>query len=314
MKSFTELSKIILNGVLLSIFIISFANSVFAQSAFNRNDNYDFRGKHYLTAGGSSVDNFNLFISEDSSDFRKFKLHIKKSRLHLSGAWLAWQYRVDMNNDGTWEQGWTTSNEMTVSYTYPNPPNGISANHTIKVEIQYQEDPCCGTVNRTKYIPVTIYSTPRVYVDSDNNSFIQLRNEDATSKIPVLMVEGFDPLNEKFPEVYYNLTWNLINTDLYPNGYVVFILNFNNGGRDLGLNAEVLMKAIEKVHEICPNYKIALAGLSMGGPIARYALAKKEHEGGIHHVGLFLPYDSPQDGAHVNPDLQDWIAMQLWDG
>lgn len=124
------------------------------------------------------------------------------------------------------------------------------------------------------------------------------------------MVEGFDPLNEKFPEIYYNLTWNLVNTDLYPNGYEVFILNFSNGGRDLRLNAEVLLKAIEKVHEVCPNFKIALAGLSMGGPIGRYALAKKETQGGTHNIGLFLSYDSPQHWAHVNPFLQDWIKQQ----
>lgn len=219
------------------------------------------------------------------------------------------QYRVDMNNDGSWEQNWTTTNEMTISYTYPNPPNGVSANYTIKVEIQYSNG-LGQTTDRTKYKQVTIFSTPRVYVDSYNNSFVQLRNEDPTTKIPVLMVEGFDPLNEKFPENYYNLTWELVNTDLHPNGYEVFILNFNDGGKDLRLNAEVLLKALEKIHEICPNYKIALAGLSMGGPIGRYALAKKEDESGIHNVGLFLSYDSPQDGAHINPDLQDWIKIQ----
>ena len=61
------------------------------------------------------------------------------------------------------------------------------------------------------------------------------------------MVEGFDPLNENFAELYYNLTLELVNTDLYPNGYEVFILNFNEGGRDLRLNANVVSKAIEKV-------------------------------------------------------------------
>lgn len=308
MKSFIKIFKISLIEILFSAFIICSTIPVFAQSVFNRNDNYDFRGDHYLSAGGTNPDNFNLFI-ESESDFRLFKLHIKKDRLHLGAAWLANQYRVDMNNDGSWEQNWTSSNEITVTYTYPNPPNGINADHTIKIEIQYS-DGLGQTTNRTKYEQITIFSTPRVYFDSDNNSFIQLRDEDASTKIPVLMVEGFDPISEKFPELYYNLTWDLINTDLYPNGYEVFILNFNDGGRDLRLNADVLLKAIEKVHEICPNYKIALAGLSMGGPIGRYALAKKEDQGGTHDVGLFMSYDSPQHWAHVSPDLQDWIKMQ----
>lgn len=86
------------------------------------------------------------------------------------------------------------------------------------------------------------------------------------------------------------------------------ILNFHNGGRDSRLNADVVLK--ERVHEICPNYKIALAGLSMGGPIARYALAKREGLGRTHDVGLFLSYYSPQSklsSVHVSPDMQEWI-------
>ncbi|MCK6613732.1 MAG: hypothetical protein L6Q47_05800 [Ignavibacteriaceae bacterium] len=290
-------------------FIISSSIHTLAQSVFNSNDDYDFTGLHYLTAGGTNPDNFNLFI-ESNSDFRRFKLDIAKNRLHLGSTWFAWQYRVDMNNDGTWEQVWTTANEITVSYTYPNPPNGISANNTIKIEIQYQENPCCGTVSKTKFIPITIFSTPRVYVNNENDSFIQLRDEDATAKIPVLMVEGFDPLNENYPELYYNLTWELINQDLYPNGYAVFILNFKDGGADLRSNANVLLGAIEKIHQICPNYQIAVAGLSMGGTITRYALAKKESLNEFHNVGLFISFDSPQGGAHINPDMQDWIKVQ----
>jgi hypothetical protein len=309
MKSFTELSKIIFNGVLLSVFIICFTNSVFSQSAFNRNDNYDFRGKHHFSLYGSTIDNLNIHI-ESNSDFRKFKFYAKSRYwIWLGDAYFVTRMRVDMNSDGIWEQEWTTSDEINVSYNYPNPPNGISANHTITVEIHFVNlngDP----YYRIRSHQITIFSTPRVYVDSDNNSFIQLRNEDATPKIPVLMVEGFDPLNEKFAEDYYNLTWELVNTDLYPIGYEVFILNFSDGGTDLRDNAVVLLKALEKIHEICPSYKIALAGLSMGGPIGRYALANKESQGGTHNVGLFLSYDSPQYGAHLNPGLQDWIYEQ----
>ena len=214
-----------------------------------------------------------------------------------------------MNNDGIWEQEWTTSNEKTISYNYPNPSNGISENHTIKIEIYYSN--ILGQHwTRTRNYQVIVFSTPRVYVNAENYVFIQLRDENCINKIPVLLVEGFDPLNEKYPETYYNLTWDLVNNDLYPNGYEVFILNFHDGGRDLRLNADVLLKCLEKIHEICPNYQIAVGGLSMGGPITRYALAKKENQGKDHHVGLFMSYDSPQKGAHANPNLQDWIKIQ----
>jgi len=295
--------------IIFSVLTFCFSVPLFAQGTFYRNDSYDFTGLHYLKAGGANPDNFNIFI-ESNSDFRRFKLHIIRSRLTLGPRAICNRYRVDMNNDGTWEQGWTNSNEITITFFYPNPPDGISASHTVKIEIEYADYDGQTYPPKTKYHSITTFSTPRVYANAEGDAFVQLRDEDATNKIPVLMVEGFDPLSEKFPEDYYNLTWNLVNTDLIPNGYEVFILNFNDGGRDLRLNAEVVLKALEKVHEICPNYKIALAGLSMGGPIARYALAKKEGLGGTHDVGLFLSYDSPQsklNSVHVSPDMQDWI-------
>lgn len=281
-----------------------------SQTAFVRDDNFDIQGVHTLWVP-SDPNNFNPVIISNS-DFPLLKLHFRKRDLNLfdlnTGVyWIARRSKVSI--DGNTVRDWTTADEITISYNFPN-PSGISANHTINIQVDYVDingDPLPTKSGDASY---TVFAKPRVYKDSNNNSFIQLRNEDATAKIPVLMVEGFDPLNEKFPEEYYNLTWELVNTDLIPNGYEVFILNFHDGGRDLRLNAEVILKALEKVHEICPNYKIALAGLSMGGPIARYALAKREGLGGTHEVGLFLSYDSPQgklNSVHVSPNMQDWI-------
>ena len=260
MKSCIKTSKIFFVTLLLLAFLISFSMPLLAQSYFSRNDNFDFAGEHYPHAIGVSLDNFSIYISSNS-DFPKFKLHFKKNLLDIALSH-AFEYRVDMNNDGTWEQGWTDADELTVTFTYPNPPSGLSANYTVKTEIKFSNG--IGQItNRTKYTQVTIFPAPRVYVNNEENSFIQIRNENASAKIPVLMIEGFDPLNEKFAETYYNLTWELVNTDLYPNGYEVFILNFQDGGRDLRLNADIVMKAIENIHEICPNYQIVVSGLSM---------------------------------------------------
>jgi hypothetical protein len=310
MKSVIKM-KVLLCGILISAFITSFT-SINSQTNFIRDDNFDIQGVHELIAI-TNPNNFNLFIVSDS-DFPFFKLHIRKSRLNLwdiTGPWIAKRYKVSI--DGSTVQDWTADNEKTISYNFSNPPNGISAIHTYNIQIEYVDEAGYPLATLSDDIPVTIFAKPRVYKDSENNSFVQLRNEDASAKIPVLMVEGFDPLNEKFPEVYYNLTWELINTDLYPNNYEVFILNFNDGGRDLRLNANVLLlKALEKVHEdLSEVTKLSLAGLSMGGPIGRYALAKKgKPRVELHHVGLFLSYDSPQWWAHVSPDLQDWIKIQ----
>jgi len=300
--------RMFLNGII--IFIMAFIG-INAQSNFTRNDDFDIQGMHELrVTNENSIIHYSIF---SDSEFPLFKLHIKKSNLSIYllpiGYWIPLQYKIHI--DGITIQDWTTADEITISYNFPNPPNGISANHTYGVQVDYIDINGFFIETLSEELPITIFAKPRVYKDSDNNSFVQLRNEDATAKIPVLMVEGFDPLNDKFPENYYSLTWQLVNTDLYPNGYEVFILNFNDGGEDLRLNALVLLKALEKVHEICPNFKIALAGLSMGGPIGRYALAYQEQQGATNNVGMFLSYDSPQYGAHVNPGLQDWIYEQV---
>lgn len=308
MQSSARMVETLFCGVLICILISSHSSR--SQTAFVRDDVFDIQGVHTLWVP-SDPNNFNPVIISNS-DFPLFKLHFRKRDLNLfdlnTGVyWIAVRSKVSI--DGNTVRDWTTADEITISYTFPN-PSGVSANHTINIQVDYVDingDPLPTKSGNASY---TVFAKPRVYKDSDNNSFIQLRNEDATAKIPVLMVEGFDPLNEKFPEEYYNLTWDLVNTDLIPNGYEVFILNFHDGGRDLRLNAEVVLKALERVHEICPNYRIALAGLSMGGPIARYALAKTEGLGGTHDVGLFLSYDSPQgevNSVHVNPNMQDWI-------
>ncbi len=269
MKSNTKKVKILICGILISTLISSF-NNIKSQTNFIRDDDFDIQAIHELVAI-TNPNNFNLFISSDN-DFPFFKLHIRKNKLNLlsNQIWIAGRYKVVI--DDSTVQDWTNANEKTISYNFPDPSNGISANHTYSIQIDYYDEE--GNLIETLQddIPITIFAKPRVYKDSTNNSFIQIRNEDASHKIPVLMIEGFDPTNDLFPENYYNLTWDLVNNDLYPNNYEVFILNFNDGGRDLRLNAEVVIKALEKVHEICPNYKIALAGLSMGGPIGRYAL------------------------------------------
>jgi hypothetical protein len=93
-----------------------------SQTAFARDDNFDIQGVHTLWVP-SDPNNFNPVIISNS-DFRRFKLHIIRSRLTLGPRAICNRYRVDMNNDGTWEQGWTNSNEITISFFYPNPPDG----------------------------------------------------------------------------------------------------------------------------------------------------------------------------------------------
>ena len=118
-NTFIKTVEVSVIGILSIVYILCSTLPVFGQGNFSRNDNYDFTGKHHVWAFGPDIDNFSIKI-ESNSDFHKnFKLHVKRSRLHLYER-LAWKYRIDMNNDGTWEQGWTTSDEKTITYNYPN--------------------------------------------------------------------------------------------------------------------------------------------------------------------------------------------------
>ncbi|MBM3496386.1 MAG: hypothetical protein FJX72_19005, partial [Armatimonadetes bacterium] len=93
---------------------------------------------------------------------------------------------------------------------------------------------------------------------------------------PLLVVEGFDPANEKGLWRYHDMSpeffWTLRNL-----GRDVLFLDFENGGRDMALNADVVERAIEMIHQASGGRQITVAGLSMGGVVARYALARAEH-------------------------------------
>ena len=294
---------------IITLFLLLAIQQVLSQTDFARDDSYDFSGTHYMKKGGNDIDNFNIIV-ETETEFTHFKLNVKRADLKLNSNAMVHKYRVDMDNNGTWELNWTSADNSMISFDYPEPQDGISQNYTIKVEIEYADAQGRKYPVKTKYHDVTIYAAPRVFKDNDANTFIQLQDENCSLKTPVLFVEGFDPLNENFQSRYYHLTYDLITQNLYPNNYAIFILNFADGGRDMRENAEVVKKALESIHQLCPKYKIALAGLSMGGVISRYALADLENQNKSHDVGLFLSFDSPQDKAHINPELQDWIKGQ----
>lgn len=243
---------------------------------------------------------------KSGGDYRHFKVNVSTGHEIADTGFETIRIKVDMNGDGTWDIDQNGFGGQTVDYWYPEPPAGGSTAYTARIEVGLIGPQGQGTLRETT-VPITVLPTPRVYATQEQDAFIQLRNRDCTTKIPILLLEGFDPQNASFPEMYHRTAWNLIATDLDPEVYEVFILNFHDGGRDVRLNAEVASKAIEKIRELCPNQRLAVVGLSMGGVVARYALAKAEELGADHGVGLFVSYDSPQRGAHVSPDLQGWI-------
>ncbi len=305
------LTNVIVGAVALVAVALTSPNGAMAQGAFALDNTYDFRSMHVLSVHGPDPDHLFLDLGSES-DFRTFKILVKPGAKlgpapPTATAYYLHEIAIDFNGDGTLDV--VTTNETTCSWTFPEPANGIKESTSIALRLTFYDIQGRPVATRYASIPVTVYAAPRVFRNTDNDVFVQLRDEDCTDKIPLLFVEGIDPGNEVFQNTYYEGLEDLITAGLYPYGYEVFILNFKEGGGDLRHNAEVLTQALGKIHELAPNEQIGVLGVSMGGLIARYALAKAESESVPHHVGLYVSLDSPHQGAHVNRFLQEQIKQ-----
>lgn len=136
---------------------------------------------------------------------------------------------------------------------------------------------------------------------------------------PVIIVEGFDPLNQRniYPDEAINRPFSQtirgpyrqnIERTFRNNGYDVIYLNFNNGGADIRQNAQVLEQLVidVKARKI-GSHGISIIGESMGGLVARYCLKSMENRSIVHNVNKFISFDSPHLGANVPVGYQTMV-------
>jgi len=149
---------------------------------------------------------------------------------------------------------------------------------------------------------------------------------------PVLIVEGFDPSNNRHltcsdiiadddiskdvtanytvADILENHLYNVANDldladKLRANGYDVIIIDFEDGTGEMTNNAMVVVDVINWVNaNKVADGEIVIIGPSMGGVLARYALAYMEENNMEHQTKLFLSFDAPQQGANVCLGLQ----------
>lgn len=147
----------------------------------------------------------------------------------------------------------------------------------------------------------------RAYSDGLVPANTMLRWDGVTPALdsPLLVVEGIDAENLNTEAHYYGLGAVLFGTGR-ERGADVMILNFRYGGNYMQDNALVVRSAIQYINQIkTGSRKLDVAGVSMGGVIVRYALAKMEQDGVAHNVGRFVSMDAPQQGAVVDRQLLD---------
>jgi hypothetical protein len=140
------------------------------------------------------------------------------------------------------------------------------------------------------------------------------RDSDKLRK-PVLLAEGFPGGHQandiyNYFDGYTDEGWNpnakLANA-LRDRGHDVIILIFSEVGAPVQGNAFVYMRALQMIRDRLaqPGDEITAAGGSMGGLIARYALAYAEHHSqGVGNVRKLITFDSPHVGANVPMSVQ----------
>ncbi|MBS1687746.1 MAG: T9SS type A sorting domain-containing protein [Bacteroidetes bacterium] len=147
-----------------------------------------------------------------------------------------------------------------------------------------------------------------IYRNGTSNNSVTL----STLRKPFIVVEGFDPGNHIAASDIYSILDDgglmgsgSLAQQLDALGYDIIILNFDNGGDYIQKNAFLLVELINKINQNkTNNEKLTVTGFSMGGLVARYALAYMESNGMDHDTKLFISYDAPQKGAVIPASIQ----------
>ncbi|WP_179223113.1 DNRLRE domain-containing protein [Pontibacter ummariensis] len=129
---------------------------------------------------------------------------------------------------------------------------------------------------------------------------------------PLIVVEGYDASDvapglagpydyRSFINAIDRPEFFRFNDQLDIAGYDLIFLNFNDGVDDITRNAALFEEVVNWVNtqKGSGGEQNVVMGLSMGGLVARYGLAKMTKEGKNTHTRLLITHDSPHQGANV---------------
>jgi pimeloyl-ACP methyl ester carboxylesterase len=140
-------------------------------------------------------------------------------------------------------------------------------------------------------------------------AYVYLSDVNSTLSNPVIVVEGFDINNDmNWNELYEFLNQEGLIETLRSIGFDAVVLNFTESTDYLQRNAFVVVELLQQVQAaIDPGRDFVLAGASMGGLCARYALAYMESNALDHRVRTFVSFDAPHGGANIPLGIQYWL-------
>jgi hypothetical protein len=127
---------------------------------------------------------------------------------------------------------------------------------------------------------------------------------------PVILSEGF-PGGYSWSYLYAMLNGQDMVSILLQAGYDLVVLTYTDGSDYVQRNAFVAVACIQQaIASRSGTQPLVVGGASMGGLITRYALWYMEQNNLDHQCGIFLSFDSPQQGGHVPPSDQ-WFIQGL---
>ena len=181
-----------------------------------------------------------------------------------------------------------------------------------------------------------------VFQTSSGNVWIYYANADKKLRKPLLLIDGFDPENKrqfeshkekgeesiwdllKYKDIVNGVTINRhLGDSLLKLGFDLVVLDLPDGGGWIERNAMVCIEVINWINKMlalnCSEHQIIVVGPSMGGQVARYALAYMEQNpgpntnDGNHNVSLYVSFDSPHQGANIPIGAQAFIKANAKD-
>ena len=173
--------------------------------------------------------------------------------------------------------------------------------YNLKVRITFFD----GSIRLREYHVKVIPSSEKLYKDQVGNTLRKWAGNDPNGLKAIVFSEGFDAYNTNGQEMYYHAASKLVEC-FNDNGYDVFLLDNRYGTQNIRNNASIFASAVEYISSIYGNELIVAGGVSMGGIISRYALARAEQEGDPLPVHTFIAIDSPHQGAMISEPLQNF--------
>ncbi len=162
-----------------------------------------------------------------------------------------------------------------------------------------------GTIRLREYEVEVIQASQKLYKDNAGNTLRKWSGSDPNGLKAIVFSEGFDAYNTNPQEMYYSAAADLIEC-FRSNGYDVFLLDNYFGTQDIRNNAAIFASAVKYISSIYGQELIVAGGVSMGGIISRYALAKAEQDRDPLPVHTFIAIDSPHQGAIISEPLQNF--------